>query len=148
MCGELDENAQIGHDLLERLRVMTRMLGLAEPGTTGSSGAPQGLAAAEGRATYMEALFNAGLTRALADTAAADPEEAVDAIASQAIAFARLAGFLAGQLPPEADLFRTTMEAMMAGHAETAHLARKYRHQQDHAHGHSHDHDHDHDHHH
>jgi ABC-type nickel/cobalt efflux system permease component RcnA len=121
------------------------MLGLAPAGAAGQGG-PQGLASADGRAAYMEALFNAGMTRALSDTAAAEPEETVDAIASQAIAFARLAGFLAGQLPPEADLFRTTMEAMMAGHAETSRLSREYRHQQDHAHGHSHDHDHDHSH--
>lgn len=146
MCGELDDNVQIGQDLLDRLKVMSGMLGLKEQGAAGQG--PTGLETADGRAAYMETLFNAGLTRALADTNAAEPEEIVDAIASQAIAFGRLAGFLAGQLPPEADLFRTTMEAMMAGHAETAHLARKYRHQQDHAHGHSHDHDHDHDHHH
>jgi len=144
MCGELDDNVQIGQDLLAKLKVMSGMLGLNEQGAAGQG--PTGLETAEGRAAYMEALFNAGLTRALADTNAAEPEEIVDAIASQAIAFGRLAGFLAGQLPPEADLFCTTMEAMMAGHAETAHLARKYRHQQDHAHGHSHDHDHDHHH--
>lgn len=144
MCGELDDNVQIGQDLLDRLKVMSGMLGLKEQGAAEQG--PTGLETADGRAAYMETLFNAGLTRALADTNAAEPEEIVDAIASQAIAFGRLAGFLAGQLPPEADLFRTTMEAMMAGHAETAHLARKYRHQQDHAHGHSHDHDHDHHH--
>jgi hypothetical protein len=141
MCGELDDNVQIGQDLLEKLKVMSGMLGLTPEG--GVAG-PKGLEAAEGRATYMESLFNAGLTRALADSNAAEPEEIVDAIASQAIAFGRLAGFMAGQLPPEADLFRTTMEAMMEGHAETARLVRQYRQNQDHAHGHSHDHDHHH----
>lgn len=147
MCGELDDNVQIGNDLLERLRVMTRMLGVAE-GTSPASEGPRGLVSAEGRAAYMDALFNSGLTRALSDSTAADPEETVDAIAAQAIAFARLAGFLAGQLPPEADLFRTTVEALMAGHAETGRLAHAYRHARDEAHGHSHDDDHDHHHHH
>lgn len=142
MCGELDESAQIGQDLVERLKVMSGMLGVS--GGEAATGAPSGLAEASGRAAYMQSLFNAGLSRALADSAAVEPEEAVDAIASQAIAFARLAGFLAGQLPPEADLIRPVMEALLAGHAETGKLARDYRHRQDHLHGHSHDHDHHH----
>lgn len=145
MCGDLDEGAQIGQQLLERLQVMIRMLGVAaQPGTTPSG--PADLATVAGRTAYMETLFNAGLTRALNDTAAAEAEMVVDAIACQAIAFARLAGFLAGQLPPEADLFRSALEAMMAGHAETTRLAGAYRHAQDHLHGHAHDHDHDHHH--
>jgi hypothetical protein len=141
MCGDLDEDAQIGQQLLERLKVMTRMLGIAVEPAPGSSG-PDGLATIAGRTAYMETLFNAGLTRALNDTAAVASEAAVDAIACQAIAFARLAGFLAGQLPPEADLFRTTLDAMMAGHAETTRLVGAYRHEQDHLHGHAHDHHH------
>lgn len=145
MCGDLDENAQIGHQLLEQLKVMTRMLGVASERAPGAA-MLGGLATTEGRAAYMETLFSAGLTRALNDTAAAEPEVVVDAVASQAIAFARLAGFLAGQLPPEADLFRTTLEALMAGHAEPAGLARAHKHEQDHLHGHSHDHPHDHHH--
>lgn len=144
MCGELDESTQIGQNILERLKVMARMLGV--PGAATQQKGPKRLAEAAGRADYMQALFNAGLSRALSDTSAVEPEEAVDAIASQAIAFARLAGFLAGQLPPEADLFRTALEAMMAGHAETARLEGQYRHEQDHLHGHSHDHPHDHHH--
>ena len=145
MCGDLDDNAQIGQQLLEQMKVMTRMLGVATPPAAAPVGAPS-LATVDGRGAYMETLFNAGLTRSLGDTAAVDPEMAVDAIASQAIAFARLAGFLAGQLPPEADLFRTTLEALMTGHAEPARLAKAYQHEQDHLHGHSHDHDHDHGH--
>src|SRR5437868_3934861 len=130
MCGDLDENTQIGQQLLEQLKVMSRMQGIAaaqEPGPART----MNLATVEARAAYMESLFSAGLTRALNDTDAAEPEMVVDAIASQAIAFARLAGFLAGQLPPEADLFRTTIEALMAGHAEPARLASAYQHEQD-----------------
>ncbi len=153
MCGEIDENVLVGQELAERLSVMARMLGLDPAQARTASAPPTGLAEPEGRAGYMEALFSAGLGRALADTHAAEDDEKVDAIACQAIAFARLAGFLAGQLPPEADLFRSVMEAVMAGHAETERIARDYRHRQDELHGHSHDddgghHHHPHDHHH
>ena len=100
----------------------------------------------------MEQIFRDGLGRALADVAAAAEDETVDALASQAIALARLAGFIAGQLPPEADLYRAVIEAVSAGHSEPRELADDYRRQQDHHHGHSHDGDgdpsHDHHHHH
>ena len=147
MCGDLDENTQIGQQLLEQLKVMSRMLGIAVEQKPDAAQA-MNLATVDGRGAYMQTLFSAGLTRALNDTDATEPELVVDAIASQAIAFARLAGFLAGQLPPEADLFRNTLEALMSGHAEPARLARDHQHEQDHLHGHSHDHDHPHDHHH
>ena len=136
MCGELDETTAIAQDLLDRFAVMGRMLGLD---AAAPQAGPHGLETAEGRASYMETLFRAGLTRALGDAQAAEPEETVDAIAAQAIAFARLAGFIAGQLPPEADLFRNTVEALAAGHAETARLDARWRHEQAHAHGHDHD---------
>jgi hypothetical protein len=138
MCGEIDEDgAGIGHELVERFGVMARMLGVADPQ---SGGAPKGLESSEGRAAYMEALFSAGLTRSLADARAVDAGEAVDAVAAQAIAFARLAGFLAGQLPPEADLFRSVIEAVTAGYSEPSRLAHRWEHEQAHLHGHDHTH--------
>lgn len=146
MCGEIDENLQINQELLERFNVMARMLG-ATPLDPGQGG-PAGLAEPSGRAAYMDQLFQLGLVRALTDANAAEEGEAVDAIASQAIAFARLAGFIAGQLPPDADLFRSVIEAVTAGHAETGRLVRQYREAQDEAHGHSHSHDGGHHHHH
>lgn len=142
MCGEIDEEAALGQELIERFAVMAGMLGL-KPGEAPPAGAPA-LATEGGRAAYMEALFRAGLGRALADAKATDDEEKVDAIAAQAIAFARLAGFLAGQLPPEADLFRSVIEAASQGYGEPPRLEREWRHAQDHAHGHAHDHDHHH----
>jgi len=142
MCGEIDETVLIGQEVLDRLTVMSGMLGV-QPGPGGDT-APEGLASGEGRAAYMEQLFRAGLTRALTDATAVDSEEAVDAIAAQAIAFARLAGFLAGQLPPEADLFRAVVEALTAGHAEPGRLAERHRDKLAHAHGHDHSHDHHH----
>ncbi len=145
MCGEIDEQTVIGQDLLEQFRVMAKMLGTTNEKTVSS--APKGLDEAAGRAVYMEQIFNGGLAAALADVAAADEDQAVDALASQAIALARLAGFIAGQLPPEADLFRATIEALTAGHAEPRTLAERKRREDDHHHGHSHDHDHLHHHH-
>ncbi len=134
MCGEIDEQVLVGQDLLEHLSVLSRRLGL----TTSDAGgpAPEDLAEAEGRAAYMEATFRSGLARALGDVERAAEEERVDALACQAIALARLAGFLAGQLPPEADLFRATVEALTAGHAEPREIGEAARH--DHHHHHEH----------
>ena len=139
MCGEIDEQVVIGQELLDRARAMAKGMNLSEPGEAGDR--PAGLAEAEGRAAYMERVFRSGLARALEDIARAEEDETIDALAAQAIALARLAGFLAGQLPPEADLFRAVIEAMTAGHAEPAALTSALE-----SHHHHHDHDHDHDH--
>ncbi len=145
MCGEIDEQVVVGQDLREQFTVMAKMLGL----TSAASGdGPQGLAEADGRGAYMEQIFREGLSRALGDVAKAAEDETVDALASQAIALARLAGFIAGQLPPEADLYRAVIEAVSDGHSEPRRLADAYRREQDHQHGHSHDHDDNHHHHH
>lgn len=143
MCGELDESLQINQEILERFNGMARFLGV-QP-VADQRPAPEALASAEGRAAYMERLFNENLSRVLSDVRAADEEETVDAIASQAIALARLAGFVAGQLPPDADLFRSVVEAMTEGHGEPARIAERIR--RHHAHEHGHDHDHGHHHH-
>ncbi len=143
MCGEIDEQLLISQEVLERFQGMSKMLGLDAAAT---AAAPKNLASGEGRATYMEAIFNDGLARALGDATAAEEDETVDAIASQAIALARLAGFLAGQLPPEADLFRATVEALSDGHAQPRELMIQKARDHDAAHGHSHDDDADHGH--
>lgn len=122
MCGEIDEQVLVGQDLMEHLRVIARTFDLPED-ACGEGGAPRDLAEAEGRAAYMEATFRTGLSRAMGDIARAEEGERIDALASQAIALARLAGFLAGQLPPEADLFRATIEALTTGHAEPREMA-------------------------
>ena len=140
MCGEIDENSLIGQEILERLTVMSGMLGVKAVDVGGP--APDALASAEGRAAYMEQIFRAGLTRALSDSTSVESEDAVDAVAAQAIAFGRLAGFMAGQLPPEADLFRSVVEAVTAGYAETARLAERHAKQHADPHGHPHDHHH------
>ncbi|POF34524.1 hypothetical protein [Roseibium marinum] len=147
MCGEIDEQVTVGQDLLEHLRVIGRLLEL-KPGERATT-VPKGLDEASGRAAYMEEIFRSGMAGALAGIAAAEEGEVVDALASQAIALGRLAGFLAGQLPPEADLFRGVIEAVTAGHNEPREIADAHRRSADHHHhdqGHIHGHDHDHHH--
>ena len=138
MCGEIDEQAQIGQEMLERARAMARRMKL--PATQGSGADPTGLAAPEGRVAYMEKVFQLGLARALDDIARAEEDEMVDALAAQSIALARLAGFLAGQLPPEADLFRAVIEAASAGYAEPGELVDASADHQHHHHHHDHHH--------
>ena len=143
MCGEIDEQVLIGHEMLDRARAMARRMNIPEADAGAGEGeGPEGLAEAEGRAAYMERIFRTGLAHALDDIARAEEDETIDALAAQAIALARLSGFLAGQLPPEADLYRAVIEAMSAGHAEPREMAEAME-----AHHHHHHHDHDHHHH-
>ena len=88
---------------------------------------PGNLTPAKGRAAYMDRIFFQGLERAVADVQGAAEDEKVDAIASLAIAFARLSGFIAGNLPPEADLYRAVIEAVTTGHGEPGRIAAEVR---------------------
>lgn len=142
MCGEIDEQVLIGQEVLDRALALAERLQISP--STGDGDDPTGLAEAEGRAAYMDRVFRSGLARALEDVARAEEDETVDALAAQAIALARLAGYLAGQLPPEADLFRATIEALTTGHAEPR---AAFEAMQDHHHHHHHHHDHSHEHH-
>jgi len=141
MCGELDDDVQVDNDIFQRFLMIAKNHG-AVPRTDRNP--PPDLEQAAGRSAYMDTLFSAGLVRAVSDTAAASEGQRVEAIAAQAIVFARLAGFLAGQLPPEADLFRATIEALTDGHAMPGRTADKLRHDHDHHHDHHHHHDHSH----
>lgn len=138
MCGEIDEHVLIGQEVLDRARVLARKMDLPEK-TSGSDN-PEGLAEAGGRAAYMDRIFCSGLARAIDDIARADEDQTVDALAAQAIALARVAGFLAGQLPPEADLYRAVIEAMTSGHAEPREMTEAMASHHHHHHGHSHEH--------
>lgn len=135
MCGDIEEDTGQDDAIFRRFAELARRYG-ATSGDPARSLA-QDLSDPKGRGAYMSGLFRDGLNRSLGDAAMAPEGFRGDAIASQAIVFARLAGFLAAQLPPGADLFRSTMEAFMDGHGELArHLS------DDHHHGHSHDHEH------
>lgn len=118
MCGEIDEQERVDGELFERFLDLAGRHGIA-PGTPGGD-APGDLSDQAARSAYLNGLFGAGLRRSVTDAAALPEGERMDAVAGQAIAFARLAGFLAGQFPPDADLFRTAVNAMLEGHAEAA----------------------------
>ncbi|MBD3763445.1 MAG: hypothetical protein IE927_01580 [Rhodobacterales bacterium] len=145
MCGELDEGVQINAEIRDRLTIIARKVGVQ---LTGDPVDPGPLAEAPDRAAYMERLFAGILGDTLAEVEGAAETEKIDVIASRAIVLARLAGFLAGQLPPDADLFRAVIEAVTEGHAEPRRIAEKLRAQMQDHHHHHHGHDHDHDHHH
>lgn len=140
MCGELDDDIQLDQDIFQRFLRIARHHGVVP--RDDQEPLPD-LEEAAGRSAYMDTLFSAGLVRAVSDTAAAPEGQRVEAIAAQAIALARLAGFLAGQLPPEADLFRAAIEALTDGYAMPVRTAEALRHDHEHHHGHS-DHDHKH----
>lgn len=155
MCGELDEGVQINAEIRDRLTIISRKVGVEFAGEPVYPGPMEEDA---DRAVYMDQLFAKVLTDTLAEVEGAAETEKIDVIASRAIVLARLAGFLAGQLPPDADLFRTVIEAVTEGHAEPRRIAEKLRaqmqdhhhhghdHGHDHGHGHSHDHGHGHGH--
>ena len=145
MCGELDEDVSINAEVRDRLLATARRAGVRAPEAPGTPGP---LAEGAERAAYMQKLFRATLEETLADVNGAADGERIDVIASRAIAFARLAGFLAGQLPPEADLFRGVIEALTDGHAEPRRAMEHLRAELDHHHHHHGDDGHHHHHHH
>ena len=146
MCGDLDDDVQINAEIERRISIIARHVGVETPETPTDPGA---LAEDAGRASYMEAVFKGGLARTLADVEGAAETEKIDVIASAAIALARLSGFLAAQLPPDADLYRSVIEAVGDGHAEVRQITARLRAlMEDHHHHHGEGHDHDHGHHH
>jgi hypothetical protein len=118
MCGDFDDHDRIDEELFERFVQLADRYGVT-PGQPGVD-APGRLADERVRAAYVDHLFKAGLTRSLSDAASLPHGERMDALAGHAIVFARLAGFLAGQFPPETDLFRTISSAMLDAHNEPA----------------------------
>ena len=120
MCGEIDENVSINAEILSQFHYLVR--NRIGGDTIPAAPAPDGLATAEGRAAYMSQIFNHLLHDMAAQMNKADDTEVVDVVASQAIALARLAGFIAGQLPPGADLYRATIDAVSAGHDDSRRL--------------------------
>lgn len=116
MCGDFDDNEQIDDELFGRLIQLTKHFGVSPQQDAGSG--PAHLDTEGDRKEYMEELFKAGLTRSLNDAAGLPNGERMDAVAGQAIVFARLAGFLTAQFPPESDLFRTVTGAVYDGYSE------------------------------
>jgi hypothetical protein len=134
MCGEFEEEDYIDDHLFERLVQMSGKHGVV-PTEVSESGRSD-LSTQAARSQYMTDLFQAGLTRALNDANNLSPGQRMDGVAGQAIAFARLAGFLAGQLPPGADVLRPVIDALMEGHREPSDWADSHEHHHHHAHEH------------
>ena len=120
MCGDFDDQERIDEELFERFAELISQLGVEI--RADANGAPVQLETENERAAYMDTLFRAGLTRCVNDAASLPVGERMDALAGQAIVFARLAGFLTAQFPPDADLFRMVTGAVVDGHGEPASL--------------------------
>ena len=134
MCGEIDENLSINADLLHQFQYLAaKQIGDVKAMPAPS---PVNLDQPNGRATYMRQLFNHILADMAQQLQQAEDTEVVDTIASQAIALARLAGFVGGQLPPASDLYRATIDAVSAGHDDCRRMLKDGHH--DHHHGHHH----------
>lgn len=116
MCGDFNEQESIDEELFEQFIERTARLGIVRRPAGNETAAA--LDTEQARAGYLDQLFKAGLTRCVNDAAGLRCGERMDALAGQAIAFARLAGFLAAQFPPEADRFRTVITAVVDAHEE------------------------------
>jgi hypothetical protein len=141
MCGEVEDDLQGDEEIVARLIYVAGAHGVTQQTLTARSAAP--LKSDDDRPAYMSNLFRLMLNHAASDLAAVPEGHRAQTIANQAVVFARLAGFLAGQFPPGDDMMRATLEALLDGQAEPARTFQRLR---DRDHGHSHDHDHDHDH--
>ena len=119
MCGEIYEHDHIDKELFDRFVELAGRHGVS-PGSPDGDMPSTLLTGQAQRSAYMDGLFKAGLARAVSNGANLPPGDRMDSLAGQAIVFARLAGFLAGQFPPEADLFHSTIGALMEGHDEQA----------------------------
>jgi hypothetical protein len=151
MCGDVEDELQNDDEIVARLLYIAGGHGVT-PETLTARNAPP-LASDEARPAYMADLFRRVLNHAISDLNAIPQGHRADTIANQAVVFARLAGFLAGQLPPGDEMMRATLEALLDGQAEPARTLQRLRdrdhgHSHDHDHGHDHDHDHGHGHHH
>ncbi len=141
MCGEVEDDKQFDNEVMARFLYIASGHGVTRETISARGTAP--LSSDAGRPAYMGELFRRTLNEAASDLCAIAEGERTETLANQAIVFARLAGFLAGQLPPGDDLTRAMLEAMLDGQSEPKRTFARLR---DRDHGHSHDPDHDHDH--
>lgn len=141
MCGEVEDDKQFDNEVMARFLYIASGHGVTR-GTIEARATPP-LAGDAGRGAYMSELFRRTLIQAASDLVAVPEGERTETIANQAIVLARLAGFLAGQLPPGEDMTRALLEAMLDGQDEPKRTLKALR---DRDHGHSHDHGHDHHH--
>ena len=135
MCGDLDGDTALDEELFGWLIASAKVHGAAPGGAMSElpSGEP-------GSNEYMTATFRGALTCSLTDIGKAPEGARIDAIRSHAIVLARLAGFLAGHLPPEMDVFRDVVDALMDGNREPQNSAAEHFHDHEHHQDHVHDH--------
>ncbi|HEV8389237.1 MAG TPA: hypothetical protein VGQ35_05310 [Dongiaceae bacterium] len=141
MCGEVEDDLQGDEEIVARLLYIAGGHGVTQQTLTARAAAP--LKSDDDRPAYMSDLFRRMLNHAASDLVAVPEGHRAQTIANQAVVFARLAGFLAGQFPSGDDMMRATLEALLDGQAEPARTFQRLR---DRDHGHSHDHEHDHEH--
>jgi hypothetical protein len=139
MCGDIEEETQLEEELVARLLALAvRRYGI------GSVEPPErpahDIATDRDRHAYMDASFRDALIAALGQVESVPEGQRAEAIASQAIVLARLAGWLGGHLPPGADLMRSMMEAMLDGYGEPARSSAEAGHHHNHHHHHGHPH--------
>lgn len=116
MCGDFDDHERFDEELFEEFLHKLAHFGITPD--PHAEGTPPRLDSEEVRSAYMESLFNMGLTRCANDAASMPMGEHMDALAGQAIVFARLAGFLAAQFPSSAEQFRSVITAVIDSHSE------------------------------
>ncbi len=136
MCGEVEDERQNDDEIVARLLYVAGGHGVTQATLSARTAPP--LTSDDGRPAYMADLFRRVLNHAISDLYAVPEGFRADTIANQAIVLARLAGFLAGQLPAGDGMMRATLEALLDGQAEPARTFQRLR---DRDHGHSHDHD-------
>jgi len=144
MCGDFEHDDPLDDQLFERLLETTSQLGIT-PEHSLEQGNQQPMDP-RARAAYMDTLFNAALTRSLTDAVHIPAGERMDGVFSQAVVFARLAGFLAGQIPADANPMKAMMEALLEGMNQAEAMvtdieAHGHHHHPGHHHHHGHHHD-------
>lgn len=140
MCGDFEEDDLADDHLFGRFLELAKKLGV-HPSEQSLKG-HLNLQNSEEREHYMTELFNAGLTRSVNDVQFIPKAgEKGATIAIQAVVFARLAGFLAAQVPSESNMMRALMEATLAGFADAQQQVSEW---EEHGHHHHHEHGHSH----
>jgi hypothetical protein len=142
MCGEVEDDKQFDNEVMARFLYIASGHGVT--GATIEVPAKAPLTGDGERPAYMSDLFRRALNQAASDLCAVPEGARVETLANQAVVFARLAGFLAGQLPAGEDMTRPLLEALLDGEDEPKRTFARLR-ERDHGHSHDHEHDHDHD---
>lgn len=117
MCGELDDDAVLGDELYDHLQLLARRYPAAD-GDASRLDAFDDTTAPEAAHHYMDRLFADLLKMCIDDSGEVSASHRVDVMMAQSVVFARLAGLIAGQLPPSAETLRNGIEALMDGYNE------------------------------